>query len=111
MGSELESPGRQFSVVITLAHLMSAARTGADAVPSQPACAGLGFPEPPRGEENAIFPQLTQACEAQVLHVPSSLPPESLAPCGAHCSSFVYTGLEMRDSVEWPFHGYSRLGR
>ena len=69
MGSELETPGRQFWVVITLVHLMSAAGTGANAVPSPPGCAGLG----PAGKgmhraskvrRYAIFPSSPKALEA-----------------------------------------------
>lgn len=71
MGSELESPAWQFWVVITLVHFTSAARTGADAVPTHPACAGLGLLDSPRGEENVIFTQVTHAW---VLHTLSSLP-------------------------------------
>lgn len=68
MGSELETPGRQFWVVITLVHLMSAARTGANAVHSPPGCAGLGpagkgMHRASKGRGYAIFPQLTQALE------------------------------------------------
>lgn len=71
MGSELETPGRQLWVVITLVHLMSAARTGANVVPSPPACAGLGsdgkgMHRASRGRGDVIFPQLAQALEASV---------------------------------------------
>ena len=69
MGSELETPGRQFWVVITLVHLMSAAGTGANAVPSPPGCAGLGpdgkgMHRASKGRRYAIFPSSPQALEA-----------------------------------------------
>lgn len=59
--------------MITLARFMSAARIGAGAVPGQPACAGLDLLEPPKGERNAVFSQLTQVREAWVLHTLSPI--------------------------------------
>lgn len=73
MGSELETPGRQFWMVIALAHLMSAAKTGAEMFPGHlPVLAsarlGRACTEPPGEWRNAVFlSSTTQALEASAV--------------------------------------------
>lgn len=83
MGSEPETPGRQLWVVITLVHLMSAARTGANAVPSPPACAGLGSDGKGMHRASRREGMLSFPSSPKLLR-PLSTPSQSLELCSAH---------------------------